>query len=30
VVCSSSGSFTLHANAAPTGECRVDFAIITP
>ena len=29
-VCSSNGSFTLHANAAPTAETRVDFAIITP
>jgi hypothetical protein len=30
VVCSSNGSFTLDANAVPTGEVRVDFAIITP
>jgi hypothetical protein len=29
-VCSSNGSFTLHANAAATAETRVDFAIITP
>lgn len=30
VVCSSNGSFTIHANAAPTGEVRVDFLIIAP
>ena len=30
VVCSANGSFTLHANAAPAAETRVDFAIFTP
>lgn len=30
VVCTADGSFTLFPNAAPTGVCRVDFAIITP
>jgi hypothetical protein len=29
-VCSANGSFTLHADAAPTAETRVDFLIIAP